>query len=109
MGDEQTKPTNHLYLLRIDPAKAGADVRVLRKKLAAKGVTTIPHFAPLYRFTVMQQLGYDIEAIKESCPVAEEMFLHRFSHLPIYGLSSEQLDYMAKAVLESIEEMQRGV
>ncbi len=109
LGCEGTNPTYHLYLLQVDPAKAGADVRVLRAKLAQKGVTTIPHFAPMYRFSIMRQLGYDVDAAARSCPVAEEVFLHRFTHLPIYGLTREQLDYMANAILESIDEMQRGV
>ncbi|MHC1693644.1 MAG: DegT/DnrJ/EryC1/StrS family aminotransferase [Sphaerochaetaceae bacterium] len=109
LGDGQTRPTYHLYELQVDPAKAGADVRVLREKLATKGVTTIPHFAPLYRFSIIRQLGYDVQRIMESCPVSEEVFLHRFTHLPIYDLSSGQLDYMADAVLASIDEMKRGV
>jgi perosamine synthetase len=101
-------PAFHLYLLQVDPEKAGADVRVLRRKLSEKGVTTIPHFAPLYRFSVMKQLGYDCAQIAASCPVAEEAFLRRFTHLPIYGLSREQLDYMCDAILESVDEMRAG-
>lgn len=109
LGDETTRPTHHLYLLQVDPGIAGADVRVFRRKLTEKGVTTIPHFAPLYRFSIMRQLGYDVEEAARSCPVAEDVFLHRFTHLPIYGLDMPQLDFMADAVLDSIEEMKRGV
>lgn len=109
LGSDDTKPTYHLYLLQIDPEKAGADVRVLRKKLAEKGVTTIPHFAPMYRFSIVDQLGYDTKAIANTCPVAENAFLHTFTHLPIYGLSKKQLDFMADAILASVEEMQEGL
>jgi perosamine synthetase len=109
IGSGGTEPSYHLYLLQVDPAKAGADVRVLRKKLEKKGVTTIPHFAPLYKFSIMGQLGYDCAAIAKSCPVAEEAFTHRFTHLPIYGLSDDQLDYMCDAILSSVEEMKKGV
>lgn len=49
------------------------------------------------------------KAIAESCPVCEEVFNHRFTHFPVYGLTPEQLDYMADAILESVDEMQRGV
>lgn len=105
VGTEGCNPSYHLYLLQVDPRAAGADVRVLRQKLADKGVTSIPHFAPLYKFAVMKQLGYDCEGIAASCPVAEDAFLHRFTHLPIYGLSTEQLDYMCDAILESVDEM----
>jgi hypothetical protein len=62
----------------------------------------------LYRFTVMQQLGYDNRGYQGIVPGGGGDVPAPFSHLPINGLSSEQLDYMAKAVLESIEEMQRG-
>ena len=108
MGDDQTKPTFHMYLLNIDPAKAGGDIQTLKKKLDAKGVTNIPHFGPLYRFKVVGDMGYDVEAIAKTCPNCEEVFYHRFTHLPLYGLSDAQFEYMADAILESISEMKQG-
>ena len=109
LGNEDIKPTFHLYLLQIDPAKAGGDIQVLKKKLEAKGVTQIAHFGPLYRFKIVSDiLGLDEDEIAKTCPVCEEVFYKRFTHLPLYGLSDEQLKYMADAVLESVAEMQAG-
>ncbi|MBQ8371869.1 MAG: DegT/DnrJ/EryC1/StrS family aminotransferase [Clostridia bacterium] len=108
LGNEDIKPTFHLYLLKIDPAKAGGNIQTLKKKLEEKSVTNIPHFGPLYRFQIIGDLGYDQEAIAKECPVCEEVFYNRFTHLPLYGLSDEQLEYMADAVLEAIAEMQAG-
>ena len=109
LGNDEIKPTFHLYLLQIDPEKAGGDVQLLKKKLEEKGVTNIPHFGPLYRFRVVEQMGYDADEIAKTCPVCEEVFYRRFTHLPLYGLSDEQLAYMADAILASVDEMQRGV
>ena len=109
MGNEDIKPTFHLYQLQIDPDKAGGDIQTLKKKLEKKGVTNIPHFGPLYRFKVVSDMGYDIDAIAKSCPNCEEVFYKRFTHLPIYGLTDEQLVYMANAIIESVEEMQKGI
>ena len=109
LGNEDIKPTFHLYQLQIDPEKAGGDIQVLKKKLEEKSVTSIPHFGPLYRFRVVQQMGYDSDEIAKTCPVCEEVFYKRFTHLPLYGLSDEQLEYMADAILEAVDEMQRGV
>ena len=107
LGDENIKPTFHLYLLQIDPAKAGGNIQVLKKKLEAKGVTQIAHFGPLYRFRIVSEMmGADEDAIAKTCPVCEDVFYNRFTHLPLYGLSDEQLKYMADAVLESVAEMQ---
>ena len=108
LGNEDIKPTFHLYLLQIDPEKAGGDIQVLKKKLEEKGVTNIPHFGPLYRFKVVSDMGYDADEIAKTCPVCEEVFYRRFTHLPLYGLTKEQLDYMANAILESVAEMQAG-
>ena len=108
LGNENIKPTFHLYLLQIDPAKAGGDVQILKKKLEEKSVTNIPHFGPLYRFKIVQDMGYDSDEIAKTCPVCEEVFYKRFTHLPLYGLSDEQLEYMADAVLEAVKEMQEG-
>jgi dTDP-4-amino-4,6-dideoxygalactose transaminase len=108
MDDDDVKATYHLYLLRIDPDKVGGDIQMLKKKLALRGVVQIAHFAPLYKFRVMRQLGYDTTAIKKGCPVTEEVFNHRFTHLPLYDFSPEQLSYMADMVIESVKEMKKG-
>ncbi len=103
------KPTYHLYRLLIDPEKAGGNVQTFKQKVTEKGVTTIPHFGPLYRFRVLEPYGYNADAIAETCPVCEDVFNNRFTHFPCYGLSKEQLDFMADAILETIHEMQRGI
>lgn len=108
LDTEDIKPSYHMYLLQIDPAKAGGDIQVLKKKLEEKGVTQIAHFGPLYRFKIVQDLGYDSDEIAKTCPNCEEVFYKRYTHLPLYGLSDEQLKYMADAILESVKEMQEG-
>lgn len=79
----------------------------MKKKLTQRGVIQIPHFAPLYKFSYMRQLGYDTKAIEKTCPNAEEAFQHRFTHLPLYPLTQAELEYMADAVIESVKEMRR--
>ncbi|MBE7024970.1 MAG: DegT/DnrJ/EryC1/StrS family aminotransferase [Ruminococcaceae bacterium] len=109
LGNEGTKPTFHLYLLQIDPQKAGGNVQTLKKKLEEKSITNIPHFGPLYRFSIVNTMqGIDPDEVAKTCPVCEEVFNNRFTHLPLYGLSEEQLTYMADTVLECVAEMQAG-
>lgn len=108
LDSKHIQSTYHLYLLQVDPHHLGAGIQELKQKLSERGVTQIPHFAPLYKFRIMEQLGYDTEAIGQSCPVAEEVFQHRFTHLPLYELSKDQLKYMADAVVESVQELKRG-
>lgn len=108
LGDEETVPTFHLYQLQIDPAVLGGDIQAFKQKLTQKGVTNIPHFGPLYRFQILKDLGYDADEIAAGCPNTEEVFYHRFTHLPIYGLTDEQLDCMVAAIKESAEEMRSG-
>ena len=108
LDTKEIKSTYHLYLFQIDPEKAGGDIQQLKKKLDDRGVTNIPHFAPLYKFEIMKQLGYDTQAIEKTCPIAEEAFNNRFTHLPLYGLSKHQVELMANIVLEAVAEMQAG-
>jgi dTDP-4-amino-4,6-dideoxygalactose transaminase len=93
--------THHLYLLQTK----GADAQKLKQGLAARGVANIPHFAPLYKFDLLRRLGYDPRFCARSCPVAEEAFLHRFTHLPLHGLPGERLAALADAVLEAAAEL----
>ena len=106
--DKRVKPTYHLYLLQVQPDKLGADIQDLKRKLIERGITQIPHFAPLYKFSIMRQLGYDTQKLQRSCPVAEDLFQHRFTHLPLYDFDKSQLKYMADAVIESVQELKRG-
>jgi dTDP-4-amino-4,6-dideoxygalactose transaminase len=108
LGNDDIVPVFHLYQLQVDPEQAGGDIQTLKEKLTEKSITSIAHFGPLYRFDIMRELGYDRDAIAETCPVCEEVFDRRFTHLPIYNLSKEQLDYMADSILEAVSEMQAG-
>ena len=107
LDTREIKSTYHLYLLQVDPKELGGDIQDLKQELGKRGVVQIPHFAPLYKFRALRDLGYDTKAMERSCPVAEEAFRHRFTHLPIYGLSAQQLDYLAAAVIESAEAVRR--
>jgi len=105
LDTNEIQSTHHLYLLQIDPARAGGDIQMLKQKLTARGVTQIPHFAPLYEFELLRQMGCGAEAGRRSCPNAEEAFRHRFTHLPLYGLTADQVAYLADAVIDSVREM----
>ena len=62
----------------------------------------------MYRFQVMKDLGYDEDAISATCPVTERMFYTSYTHLPIYNLTQEQIEYQAQAIVESVREMKSG-
>jgi perosamine synthetase len=101
------KGAYHLYLFQLDVSRLKGDIQDFKAKMNERGITQIPHFAPLYRFSYLRQLGYDTEAIQKTCPNAEEAFLHKFTHLPLYPLTFEQLEYMAANVIECVKEMQK--
>ena len=109
LGNDKIKPTFHLYQLQIDPKGVGGDVQTLKAKLEAKGVTNIPHFGPIYRFSAAIGSGFNEKKIAKTCPVTEYVFDKCYTHLPIYGLSKDQLKFMADAIIESVDEMKRGV
>jgi len=107
LDSKQIVSSHHLYLLQVDPERAGGDVQVFKQKLTERGLVPLPHFAPLYKFSIMQQLGYDTAALKASCPVAEEAFQHRFTHLPLYDYDTAQLKYMADMVIDAAGALRR--
>ncbi|MGD0342112.1 MAG: DegT/DnrJ/EryC1/StrS family aminotransferase [Bacteroidales bacterium] len=102
------KSTYHLYLLQLDHTKLKGDIQDFKKKMTERGIIQIPHFAPLYRFSYLKQLGYDTAAMKKSCPNAEEAFLHKFTHLPLYPLTEQQVEYMADNIIEAVMEMRKS-
>jgi hypothetical protein len=80
----------------------------LKAKLEEKGVTNIPHFGPIYRFSASIGRGFDEKKIAKTCPVTEDVFDKRYTHLPIYGLTKDQLKFMADAIIEAVAEMREG-
>ncbi|MFC2125630.1 DegT/DnrJ/EryC1/StrS family aminotransferase [Bacteroidota bacterium] len=105
LDNEDIQSTYHLYLFQLDYHKLKGDIQDFKKLATDKGIVQIPHFAPLYRFTYMKQLGYDTEKIRNTCPVADDAFLHKFTHLPLYPITEEQVEYMADTVIECVEKM----
>ena len=94
--------------MRIDPNVVGADIQAVKAKLKERGVTEVQHFAPMYKFRLLKQFGYNQKKIAATCPNTEEAFNRCFTHLPLYPLSKTQLRYMAKAVIESVRELRAG-
>lgn len=103
----ETYGTHHLFMLRIDPEKTGGNIQKLSARLKAKGLTNITHFGPMYRFRIMQELGYNADGIAETCPNTEKSFYHSYTHLPLYPLTKDQLEYQASAVVEAVREMKK--
>lgn len=105
LDTEDIQSSYHLYLLQLDYKKLKGNIQDFKQKMSERGIIQIPHFAPLYRFSYLRQLGHDTDAMKKSCPNAEEAFLNKFTHLPLYPLTDEQVEYMADNVIEAVNEM----
>ncbi len=99
--------TFHLFLLRIDPRVIPGGIQPFKQALGARGITQIAHFCPLYHYKLFAELGYDQAAIAASCPAAERVFFEHYTHLPLYGLGDEAVDYMIQAVIETARELAR--
>ena len=97
--------TCHLFLLRIDPKVIPGGIQPFKQALANKGVTQIAHFCPLYYYKLFKELGYDQAAIAASCPGAEQIFFEHYTHLPLFGLSDEAIQYMIDSVIQTAREL----
>lgn len=92
--------SGHLYLVRIE----GIDEVVRNEiivKLAEKEIATNVHFKPLPLLTAYKNLGFEIK----DYPNAHDMYKNEIS-LPLHTLmTDEDLEYVAKCLLEILEEV----
>jgi dTDP-4-amino-4,6-dideoxygalactose transaminase len=58
---EDIQSSYHLYLLQLDYKKLKGNIQDFKQKMSERGIIQIPHFAPLYRFSYLKQLGHDTE------------------------------------------------
>jgi perosamine synthetase len=107
LDTKDIKSAYHLYLFQLDHTRLKGDIQDFKKKMTERGIINIPHFAPLYRFSYLEQLGHDTSAMKKSCPNAENAFLYKFTHLPLYPLTEQQVVYMADNIIEAVMEMRK--
>ena len=107
LDTKEIKATYHLYLFQLNTDLLNGDIQDFKEKMTQRGIVQIPHFAPLYRFSFLKQLGYDTQALKRTCPNAENAFLYRFTHLPLYPLTRDQLEYLANTVIDCVKEMRK--
>lgn len=106
MHSDDYGATFHLFLLRVDETLRGG-IQAMKKELSDRGVTQIPHFCPLYHYYLFDQLGYDREAIRSTCPNAEKAFFEEYTHLPLYGLTEEQIEYLITEVTVAVGKLRR--
>ena len=97
--------TFHLFLLRIDPKVIRGGIQPFKQALAKKGITQIAHFCPLYYYKLFEQFGYNQAAIAASCPRAEQIFFEHYTHLPLYGLSDQAINYLIESVIQTAREL----
>ena len=107
LDTKNIQSTYHLYLFQLDYTKLNGDIQDFKKKMSDRGIINIPHFAPLYHFSYLKQLGHDTVLMQKSCPNAEDAFLHKFTHLPLYPLTEQQVNYMADNIIEAVMEMRK--
>ncbi|MCC7300025.1 MAG: DegT/DnrJ/EryC1/StrS family aminotransferase [Verrucomicrobia bacterium] len=98
--------TFHLFLLRVNEQIQGG-IQAMKKELSDLGITQIPHFCPLYHYNIFEAFGYDKEAIRATCPNAETAFFKEYTHLPLYGLSEEQIEYLIASVLQAARKLRK--
>ena len=85
LDTEEIKGTYHLYLLQLDYKKLNGDIQDFKAKMNEKGIIQIPHFAPLYRFSYLKQLGYDTDAYEKKLPECRGSIpaqIHTFAFIP---------------------------
>lgn len=90
----------HLYALRIREMDESSRDETIRL-LGSKGISVNVHFQPMPLLTLFKEMGYKIE----NYPIAHNQYKNEIS-LPIYPqLQKEQLEYVAKGVLEIVEKV----
>lgn len=92
---EHSEPVRHLYTIRLSDQTAR---RRVYDTLLAKNIGVNVHYLPVYLLAYYQNMGYT----KGLCPNAEEAY-ERMITLPLHpSLTDEQINYIVKAVGESV-------
>lgn len=95
---EHAKSSFHLYALRVKSCSEDMRDRII-DRITERGVAVNVHFQPLSKLTLFKNLGYD----NSKYPQANANYECEIS-LPIYPqLTTEQLDYILKTVINSVE------
>ena len=91
--------SGHLYLARLEGMGLEERNEIIIK-MEERGISTNVHYKPLPLLTAYRNLGFDIK----DYPNAYHLFENEIS-LPIYStLSDDEVDYIAKNLLEILEE-----
>lgn len=97
---ENAKSSFHLYALRIRDCSEEQRDQII-EKITEQGVAVNVHFQPLSKLTLFKDLGYE----NSKYPQANKNYACEIS-LPIYPqLTTEQLDYILKTVISSVEDI----
>lgn len=95
----ESDTTQHLYIIRLNPALLKCNRREFFDALYAEGTCPQVHYLPVYMHSYYEKLGYK----KGLCPVAEATYEHIMS-IPFYAaLSDEEIEDTIKAVKKVVD------
>lgn len=96
----------HLYVLRLNLGQLSIDRAEFIRELKRKGIGCSVHFIPIPKLTFFARWAKRPE---NQCPRALELYNRCFS-LPLYpALTEAQVEYVAQAVVETVQKFRRPV
>ncbi len=98
--NELAESSYHLFLLRIKNISEQQRNEII-KLVSEQNVSVNVHFKPLPLMSFYKSLGYKME----DYPVAYDNYSREISLPVYYNLTNEQIDIVAKTVIESVEEI----
>ncbi len=97
---DNSESSYHLFLLRVKNISEQQRNKIIQL-ISDKDVSVNVHFKPLPLLSFYKSLGYKME----DYPIAYDNYAREIS-LPVYfNLSSEQVDFVSKTVIESVEQV----
>lgn len=95
----------HLYPVLYDGTKSGATIDDFISILYHEfGIKTVPHYLPPYRFTILQEMGFE----REQCPAAERIY-SQLTNTPMnLSLTDGQVDYMVESIHATVKKLESG-
>lgn len=98
--DEDTNPSWHIYIIRVDFTKAKLSKKEIFARMKDRGIVLNLHYIPVHTQPYYQKLGFQ----KGDFPVSEKYYEEAITLPLYYDLTDEQQDEVIEALKEVLAE-----